>query len=76
MKVGSLAKHGFCFWDNVEYRLTLAGAPQTPVYTGCGSSSTLLSTTVGLSVGWGDIYPSRLDNQYVDITGLTDIASS
>jgi hypothetical protein len=27
--VSALAKHGFCFFDNVKYRLTLPGAPAT-----------------------------------------------
>ena len=38
-KVGTSAKHGFCFFDNVRYRLTLAGAPQSARYTGCGTST-------------------------------------
>jgi hypothetical protein len=27
--------------------------------------------TMGLSVGWGDVYAWSLPDQYVDITGLT-----
>jgi hypothetical protein len=69
-KVGAGAKRGFCFFDNTRYRLTLPRAPQSPVYTGCGSSSSL-AVTMGLSVGWGDVYPSTLPDQYIDITGLT-----
>jgi hypothetical protein len=70
-KVGTSNKRGFCFWDNVEYRLTLPGAPASAVYgePGCGrSTSTVVS--MGLSVGWGDIYPSTLPDQNIDITGL------
>jgi hypothetical protein len=71
VKVGTGAKHGFCFFDGKPYRLTLPGAPQSPVYnTGCGTS-TSLTVTVGLSVGWGDVYAWSLPDQYVDITGLT-----
>jgi hypothetical protein len=70
VKVGTGAKHGFCFWDNVAYRLSLPGAPQSRVYSGCGTASNL-TVTVGLSVGWGDRYPSTLVGQYIDITGLT-----
>jgi Lysyl oxidase len=68
-KVGTSAKHGFCFFDNTRYRLTLPGAPQSAVYTGCGTASNL-AVTMGLSVGWGDAYYWSLPDQYVDITGL------
>lgn len=69
---GAGAKRGFCFWDNVAFRLSLAGAPPSFQYrsTGCG---TLDSATVamGLSVGWGDEYPATLPDQYVDITNVS-----
>jgi hypothetical protein len=68
-KVGTGAKRGFCFFDNTAYRLTLPRAPQSPVYTSCGSSSSL-TVTMGLSIGWGDVYPASLPDQYIDITGL------
>ena len=32
-RVGTGAKHGFCYFDNTSYRLWLAGAPRAPVYT-------------------------------------------
>jgi hypothetical protein len=69
-KVGTGAKRGFCFFDNTRYRLTLPGAPQSPVYTGCGTSTSLL-VNMGLSIGWGDAYYWSLPDQYIDITGLT-----
>lgn len=66
-------KYGFCFWDNREYNLGLPGAPTQEVYqeSGCGDPPSL-STAMGLSVGWGDIYPYSLPDQYIDITGLHD----
>ena len=67
--VGTGAKHGFCFYDNTRYRLTLPGAPSSAVYTHCGRS-TDLSLRMGLSVGWGDTYPYNLRDQYIDITNL------
>jgi hypothetical protein len=73
VKVGTSTKRGFCFWDNRSYRLSLPRAPASPVYTsssGCGTTSST-SVVMGLSVGWGDIYPSTLPDQYIDITGLT-----
>jgi hypothetical protein len=63
-KVGAGAKHGFCFWDNHRY-----GSGQDPYYTGCGQW-TDLEVTMGLSVGWGDLYRYNLPDQYIDITGL------
>lgn len=63
-EVGTGAKHGFCFFDNHRY-----GSAQGPVYNSCGSSGDL-AVTMGLSTGWGDIYPSTLPDQYIDITGL------
>ena len=71
--VGRSDKRGFCFWDNVRYRLSLPGAPQSPVYqeAGCGGASSL-QAAMGLSIGWGDIYPASLPDQNVNITGLAD----
>ncbi len=63
-KVGTGAKHGFCFWDNHRY-----GSEQDPYYAGCGQP-TDLEVTMGLSVGWGDLYRYSLPDQYIDITGL------
>ena len=64
-------KHGFCFWDNARYRLSLPGAPRSAFYDsgGCGEASTL-AVSMGLSVGWGDAYPAGLPDQKIDITGL------
>jgi hypothetical protein len=73
-KVGTGAKSGFCFYDNVPYRLTLPHAPQAAVYTTattCKGGPSGLETRMGLSVGWGDRYSYRLPDQYIDITGLT-----
>jgi hypothetical protein len=68
-KVGTGAKRGFCFFDNVRYRLTMPGAPQSPVYTHCGGASSL-AVTMGVSIGWGDAYYWNLPDQFIDITGL------
>ena len=71
VKVGTSAKRGFCFYDNVNYN---SSAPA--FYTSSTNSCALnnpdaLSVMMGLSVGWGDIYVWNLPYQYVDITGLT-----
>ncbi|MDP9397028.1 MAG: lysyl oxidase family protein [Actinomycetota bacterium] len=69
--VGTLAKHGFCFFDNVPYRLGLPRAPRFPYYSDCGNEGDL-RVRMGLSVGWGDLYDARLIDQYVDISDLPD----
>jgi hypothetical protein len=65
------AKVGYCFFDNVPKRLHLEGAPQRRVHeeSGCGTKASL-TTKVGLSVGWGDLYPWHFGGQYIDITGV------
>ncbi len=64
------AKRGFCFFDSVSHDTTLPGAPSEPHYTGCGNSSST-AVTMGLSVGWGDMYPYFMRFQYIDITDVS-----
>jgi len=66
VKVGTGAKHGFCFFDNYRF-----GSTQAASYTGCGYNPDALGVRMGLSVGWGDRYGSGLPDQYIDVTGLT-----
>jgi hypothetical protein len=70
-RIGS--KAGFCFFDNYQYKLWLPNAPQEAQYlrSACGRQ-TSLTLRHGLSVGWGDTYPWRLPDQYIDTTGLPD----
>src|SRR5215218_8596208 len=49
-RVGTGAKHGFCYFDNTAHRLGLAGAPSAPVYGGCGRAGDLRVKT-GLKAG-------------------------
>jgi hypothetical protein len=70
VKVGSGAKHGFCFYDNVAFRLSLPGAPASPGYTTCGRDPSVLTQDMGLSIGWGDAYSYQLVDQWVDITAV------
>jgi hypothetical protein len=64
-KIGAGAKEGFCFFDNV-----LFGSTQNKLYTSCGNDPSALNATMGLSRGWGDLYPSGTVGQYIDITNL------
>ena len=61
------AKSGFCFWDNYPYPGT-----GSKVYLGSAECHQRQdgSIPMGLSVGWGDEYPSTIAGQYIDITGL------
>jgi Lysyl oxidase len=71
VKVGTSAKSGFCFFDTGPYRLSLPGAPASPVYTGAGCGSVnSLEVTMGLSIGWGDTYRWTLPDQFIDVTDL------
>lgn len=74
-------KHGFCFEDNTTYRDWVGSprhpeVPTSPVYThegSCGEGRPGATSMVhGLSVGWGDTYPSSLPDQAIDITGIPD----
>lgn len=67
-KVGSGAKHGFCFYDNVAFRMSLPGAPPSPGYTTYGRDPGVLAQSMGLSIGWGDAYSWQLVDQWIDIT--------
>ena len=57
--VSALAKHGFCFFDNVRFRL-MPGAPAAAHYVPANSCAfdnpDALNVMMGLSVGWGDRY--------------------
>lgn len=64
------AKHGFCFFDNYTYNLQLTDAPSARAYTRCGFGPSDTAVTMGLSIGWGDLYNASLPDQYIDITGL------
>ena len=72
--VSALAKHGFCFFDNVRFRLTLPGAPAAAHYVPANSCAfdnpDALNVMMGLSVGWGDQYSASTNFQWIDITGL------
>jgi hypothetical protein len=63
------AKSGFCFWDNYRYGST-ANARYHPSTTSACELTAAGTVPMGLSVGWGDEYPSSIAFQYIDISGL------
>lgn len=71
--VGGLVKSGFCFFDNVDYRSSLPGAPATATHSSleCGTRFDR-DIAMGISVGWGDEYQWYLLDQTIEITGVPD----
>ncbi|MBA2255553.1 MAG: hypothetical protein H0W07_10620 [Chloroflexi bacterium] len=67
-------KVGFCFFDGLRMRPTLPGYSSEPrfSYGGCGNSTSDDRIRMGLSVGWGDIYPYTIAHQWIDVTGLAN----
>ncbi|MCK9360890.1 PQQ-dependent sugar dehydrogenase [Patescibacteria group bacterium] len=57
-------KTTFCMRDDMVVAAPSEGARQAKKYTGCSSGKQ------GVSVGWADVYPYTLADQYFDVTGL------
>ena len=67
------AKSGFCFWDNYDYSTTNGPAVYHPNTTdACNLVEETGRIPMGMSVGWGDEYPSTLADQYIDISRLAN----
>jgi len=64
-------KTGFCFFDTTPWRLSIPHARPSGYYRQewCGTVASM-TNRVGLSVGWGDVYPWDFVFQWIDITGL------
>ncbi len=59
----------YCFRDLQKVR----SSPRSPrrfVYPACSQRGAIRRVTLGTSVGWADIYPSRYPGNYIDVTGL------
>ncbi len=65
VKVGALAKHGFCFSDNYRF-----GSASSVFYSSCGGNPSAFDQVMGLSVGWGDIYGWNTVDQWINITSV------
>ncbi|MEA2623793.1 MAG: hypothetical protein QOH61_2703 [Chloroflexota bacterium] len=61
-------KYGFCFFDGLPVDRSLPNSPGSPQYSyySCGTP-TSRRTHVGLSVGYGDIYPWNFAGQYINV---------
>jgi hypothetical protein len=64
------AKVGFCYYDGIRQR---DDAAQSEVYSrlSCGSRNDD-AIGMGLSWGWGDLYPFMLPGQSIDVTDVPD----
>ncbi len=71
--IAALAKHWYCAEDTATYKPGLPGSPAHGVYRSCGGGQpNLLSVTIGVSVGWADIYGPNSFQQWIDITHVPD----
>lgn len=72
--LGRDRKTGFCLGDRYDATGSsrMTGEPARAVYRArCGlDDPRRRSLTQGISVGFGDRYPARVEGQYVDISGL------
>jgi hypothetical protein len=66
-------KHGFCLFDNGVFDASLPGSPDDAAYE-CPNEEVATGSTIrmGLSVGWRDVYPATLPNQYIDVSELPE----
>jgi hypothetical protein len=62
--VATAKKVSFCVRDSFRFG-HLPGSPTSAQYGECTQDS-----TTGLSIGWSDYYPSYLEGQELDVTGL------
>ncbi len=67
---GRYKKTGFCFFDSYRYTSMRPGF-YTTARSVCQTNASS-RVRMGVSVDWGDIYPSTIAYQWVDITGVPD----
>lgn len=67
------SKVGFCMFDSVPQNRDLPGAPDSITHrkAGCGDEESE-ALEMGISIGWGDLYTSNIEGQYIDVTGLPE----
>ena len=71
--LGEVVKAGFCFFDTDHVRPDIPGSPETHAHSarGCGGRIDM-GVHMGLSVGWGDTYPSQMLDQTISVPELPD----
>lgn len=63
-------KFYYCQRDLERTDPGLAHSPRNPVYPHCSQDPGRRSVTLGVSVGWSDIYPSGYHQQFINVSGL------
>lgn len=58
------SKTTFCMRDDLAVKVLSEGVKQPKTYTGC------TGRRQGVSIGWADVYPSTLPDQFFDVTDL------
>ncbi|MET9375431.1 lysyl oxidase family protein [Streptomyces sp. NPDC002992] len=66
-------KVAFCLVDLEIADATLPGAPVNPVYNSCSHNANATSLTMGISVGWADVYDKALGGQSFDVSELMQL---
>lgn len=66
-------KVAFCLVDLEVADSTLPGAPVNPVYNSCSHNANATTLTMGISVGWADVYDKALDGQSFDVSALMNL---
>ncbi len=56
-------KKSRCLWDTKAVALNLKGAPSKKIFNTCKNNK----ERQGVSVGWADVYPHTLPDQYLDV---------
>ncbi len=62
-------KHDYCLRDLKRVRFT-ANVRRNALFPHCNETALKHEVTLGTSVGWADIYPSRYPDNWIDVTGL------
>ncbi|MBT2440548.1 hypothetical protein J7E93_10580 [Streptomyces sp. ISL-36] len=66
-------KVAFCLVDLEVADSTLPGSPVNPVYNSCSHNANATSLTMGISIGWADVYDKALDGQSFDVSALMNL---
>ncbi|MBT2404771.1 MULTISPECIES: lysyl oxidase family protein [unclassified Streptomyces] len=66
-------KVAFCLVDLEIADSTLPGTPVNPVYSSCSHNANATSLTMGISVGWADVYAKDLVGQSFDVSALMNL---
>ena len=69
---GSCGRGPRCVYCLRDLKRTEPGprSPRSRVFPKCSQDPRKRTVTLGTSVGWSDVYPSKYYQQWIDVTGL------